>query len=909
MRGFPYEEILDTYSVGALREMARGRGIHSPGVPKPDLIRALGRLVDDSASVHAALGGLDDRARVLLAAFHGLEGMGSIQSLEIVHARSGLGGFDTALRALMQRALVLYSARSYYGMSELWPSPEAAQGFRERDPTQGVLAVPLALELVSSGTVLPPLRLDGAEPEVARSQEQSPSNLLQGLFSLVRWSEERRIKITKTTGALAKPDLRGLAKRLNCEEDFARWIGALARASGLLQEKYYVAEPHPHALEFFRKSPRDQVAGLLGAWIAIRTWSEFFRIPGIASHNAEIPRQDQAFSDVPTAFDLVRARAFHSGLIARAASKQWIPLGAFLVAAREEKPDFLIPAQPRSRWVFTSSNSATYRGFWKAGGTYYASGSELRRDRDWDLVQGGFVSQVLEGPLRWLGLVALGYDEGDELVAFRLTPLGESVFGLAEALQPEEASGPPPKTFTLQPNFEIVAYTEPEHLPALFELERFAERVSAERVAQYRLTRESVYRGLQDGLTAEAITRFLGERSTADVPQNVAYTLNDWQQLFDTIHLRRSALLVQTEDDAELESLIGQLPEGALTRVGPGWGVLEPPLTDAVRHRLAELPDAGAFDYGRDIARALSVTEQLEIHAPVRDLDLRLRGRLEQFAEPDLLSGPVASFRITRDSLGRAQELGMGPGEVLRFLEAYGQPPLPADVGLTLRGWAGEVALVSLAPAVVLATDEATFGDFTAVDELRALLWLKLSDRAALVREEHVPALEAALARRGIRTVDRLALRLSAPGARASKPVAATHLSPSRRVSPAEVLRIEPSPSAAASRPRPAHPLPSPVRLDYERDETGTAELLDQAAAKGRRVLMDYTTSAGHRDLHKVDPIEVEHGDHARLWAYCQQSGSLREYRIARIAGIALLEERFSPARYTDYRNHFDFDP
>jgi hypothetical protein len=80
------------------------------------------------------------------------------------------------------------------------------------------------------------------------------------------------------------------------------------------------------------------------------------------------------------------------------------------------------------------------------------------------------------------------------------------------------------------------------------------------------------------------------------------------------------------------------------------------------RARSAELakaveaaPDASAFDYSREIAGVLAVTAAgdpgeehcLEVRLRERDLDLRLRARLEQFAEATGVGKGDALIRTT----------------------------------------------------------------------------------------------------------------------------------------------------------------------------------------------------------------------------------------------------------------------
>jgi hypothetical protein len=70
----------------------------------------------------------------------------------------------------------------------------------------------------------------------------------------------------------------------------------------------------------------------------------------------------------------------------------------------------------------------------------------------------------------------------------------------------------------VQPNFDVIAYLDHMANGQLSFLERNAERVNAsEHVAQYRITRDSVYRGLESGTSVQEMLdtwqRWVGQRT------------------------------------------------------------------------------------------------------------------------------------------------------------------------------------------------------------------------------------------------------------------------------------------------------------------------------------------------------------------------------------------------------------
>ncbi len=157
------------------------------------------------------------------------------------------------------------------------------------------------------------------------------------------------------------------------------------------------------------------------------------------------------------------------------------------------------------------------------------------------MVEGGFVRTVLVGPLHWQGIVDL--DREDHPGMFRLLP------GAATILSPETPVGEeiPWGRLIVQPNFELIALA-PVSEVLLVSLDRFAERVSLEHIAQYRLTKASVTRAIQAGLHAETIQAQLERAAGGEIPQNVRYSLQEWERQARRVEVWQGATLVEVDD-------------------------------------------------------------------------------------------------------------------------------------------------------------------------------------------------------------------------------------------------------------------------------------------------------------------------------------------------------------------------
>ena len=138
-------------------------------------------------------------------------------------------------------------------------------------------------------------------------------------------------------------------------------------------------------------------------------------------------------------------------------------------------------------------------------------------------------------------------------VAFRLTPLGAYLFGLADQ-PPAEPAAAHAGRVVVQPNFQIFAL-EPIAEQTLVSLDRFADRVKADKAFEYRLSRESLYRAHQNGMSVGDAVAFLEQASSAPLPQNVLRTLDEWAQSYERIIVRRNAALLHALDPQVLDAL------------------------------------------------------------------------------------------------------------------------------------------------------------------------------------------------------------------------------------------------------------------------------------------------------------------------------------------------------------------
>jgi hypothetical protein len=154
--------------------------------------------------------------------------------------------------------------------------------------------------------------------------------------------------------------------------------------------------------------------------------------------------------------------------------------------------------------------------------------------------------------LALLGVVDVGYREG-AFHSLRLSRLGARLLESRAAATEEgppaaggavetAAAAPASPLVLVNPDFEILMYPEaPEEWVWLASL--FADRLDSDHVKRYRLSRESVKRGIVAGLGREEILGFLETSARGQVPPNVLFSLGEWTDGVELVRQQKVTLL------------------------------------------------------------------------------------------------------------------------------------------------------------------------------------------------------------------------------------------------------------------------------------------------------------------------------------------------------------------------------
>ena len=873
--------LLDQYNVRALRLLAERLGLlGGEPVPRAALIERLTRFLGGTEHLRAVEDYLGPRHWQVLASPALKEG-GSM-SLYALRIRLQMLGASYAeclsvFHDLLSWGCLLFSSGVHFSGSKL-DIPNSRE--LETKLRRFVVTFPtLWEEACRRGGGMIPLPAPVDPPVEIR--EADFSDLQREVFLSLRFWAKTPLRLT-TRGLPYKTDMARLAAQvgergLNVERKRGVNVSArlwfavsLLESSPLVERRAEGIVPSDMAEEFLHSSSSTQARALYEVWFASR-FDEFRQIPTLSL--SYYGREDQPWldddyapdGDIPGQEKLTTARAAILNVITGLLPETWVAVTDLARLVRAWDPDFLVVAVPSDAY----SNhpyfgyASLYSNPRDSGRSYYQRISRrgeprqqalLKFDEDWMEVEGAYVAQVLAQPLHWLGLVDLGFDHSGSLVAFRLSRLGRHLLGGEPLEEVASVNSAPP--LVVQPNFELIVLDATSNLGLLARLDHFSDRQSLDRAAVYRLTRESLVRGLAHGLTGSEVIAVLEEASRAPLPQNVRYSLEEWARLYESVHLRWRASLLEAGSPAELDRWLADPELAPLLgkRLSP-TAVLVPSanrqkVEKAIRSHTRHLP---VVDYGRPARGVFHVTESAQVQVRRGEDEPYLRYRLACMADLVEVNAEGPLYRITPASVQRAVQTGLEPHFLVAYLQARAAGNVPADALLRLRGWAGLYPPLRHEAVIALeAPNGFRWEDLEDVPAIRSLLLARVTPQLALARPESFDALRQALAERGVK----LEAGLSALPTLASPDVTDSRDSPvpSSGLSPEEAL-FEAVAQAISQVPPP--PPGSGQKLIVSLEKSMLIRFLDLARREGRWINLGWIDREGEEVGATVRPTSL----------------------------------------------------
>lgn len=638
------------------------------------------------------------------------------------------GIFEQSLRRLLMLGLLFWGKQTNFG---------------GRDYTSGVydgvLIVPQAVKDVVNDIV---------SKEKSRHAEQPTSQIeiAEGMRAFQRtlylyWAHVATLREGLpliNNGLLSRSALRqmiellgpkGRVEQIRTEQDVPRllFIRLLLMKLGLLQERKGALYPLP-ADDFFTLPLLERAHRCYRLWLETSFWNELAYLPDVIVRPGPAPL-DAAHAEVVQARHLlmerILAEPFGTGL----------DVSAFIARTKLYAPYLLFPRQYGPRAERYSVGSNPY------GWDFRLRHGWLTHREGWHLVEGGFIRTVVLGPLHWLGIVEIKSESN--AVAFCLAPATSLITSDTLSTLEEMPWG----RLIVQPNFELVALA-PVSEALLIKLDRFAERLSLEHIAQYRITKASITRAIQSGLHAETIQHILEDAAGGELPQNVHYSLGEWERQVRRIELWQSATLLEVHDAALLDTLFAHEETRPLLarRLSPTLAEVAPqqlPAIQAVLWQRNYLPAVTAAPQ-RDSLLENGHTVQCEpqwrlsndgLLQPLYAVtDLYLVAAIGRFTQADELTG---WRKISAATIQRVTVTGLSLDTIIRFLQQYCAGGVPNSFLIRLKLWGngyGQQPTIRVEQAPMLYLSDPILQDLQADEEVQYLLGAEVAQKARLVR-------------------------------------------------------------------------------------------------------------------------------------------------------------------------------
>jgi hypothetical protein len=367
------------------------------------------------------------------------------------------------------------------------------------------------------------------------------------------------------------------------------------------------------------------------------------------------------------------------------------------------------------------------------------------------------LAAILLGPAYQLGLVRAADEIPSGRRVVQLTPLGR--YSLAIGPPP-----PPRASFDhflfVQPNFEVIAYRQGLTPTLIGQFSRFARWSQVGAALELKLTPESVYRGLEGGLSTDSMLERLSKHSSRPLPAGVAEALRTWASRRDRVTYYSSATLVEFATPEEMETARKLWPTTTIGRV--------PPV--AISDRLLLVEDeasipftrfrmAGSRDYRRPAEACVDVeADGVTLSLDLGRSDLLVDAELVRFADeqrlrsrPDGTSSPRRLFVVSPASLARAAENGLTVSQMSRwFLQRTGSE-MPSAIRLLLHAATpGISAFPARRPIVMTVPTEELLDGLMQHPSTGPHLGDRLGPTTAIIPEDDFEPLRKALAELGL---------------------------------------------------------------------------------------------------------------------------------------------------------------
>ncbi len=443
------------------------------------------------------------------------------------------------------------------------------------------------------------------------------------------------------------------------------WL-ALARGIGLVIDEAHSDRTRSASAEYWADNGFHLPQMVAAKWMGLRSWHELGGLQG-------------------------------EGATARLASPYLRP-AVFLWLARVPAGDWMAIEDlaehlegQNSSWssaILEEGDSSTAEARGRIGSDYRTRTASRKNKSAEPEPSGGLplLQAMLLGPAYQLGLVRAAEEIPSGRRVVQLTDLGRYLL----ALGPPPAPRPSFEHFLfVQPNFEVIAYRQGLNAALIGQLSRFMIWTQSGAALEMKLTAESVYRGLEGGLTPDAMLARLARHTARPLPTGVAEAVKTWSSRRDRISYFGSATLIEFASAVALEdALLMWADEGraAPSRVADRILLVE----DESTIPFGKFRLAGSRDYRRPPETCVEVeSDGVTLALDLGRSDLFIDTELDRIADelPDDGRGGASRrrYRITPQSLRHAVDDGLTSTFLSKWFTQRVGADLPPAVRLLLH--------------------------------------------------------------------------------------------------------------------------------------------------------------------------------------------------------------------------------
>ena len=569
-----YRSILPGETIKKLREIARQRGIAISGTRKADIIEQIIPVLADRQATRAEMRHLDKLGIDLLAYMHLTIFPGYGSTMENILSRFRLWKQEYSpqairkqLQKMHQRGLIL-SFKEQQSRYYIVPS-----AIRHNIPPQTALIQPYPTEKIDPESISehpfavfnqklymvweylhtqhpslsPPMHRESVEDEWPYLQKwpHFAAEIREiGRHGYFFRNGTESLGVPPPDFHLCSADRKQLREKLGCtNEEIEFYYMLLTTIQAVTETPGQALQTHPEVMQrILSFSPAHQAHLFTLAWQLTDTWSEMDMV--LRSTDTIRVRRSLlyvTFEPENLYKEWAEGRLTVFRLLSLLEENHWVSLRDLLQKLHFAFPDLLhMLSNPAVWWLESTKKKRQF-------GTTFD---------DWQQSVGQFIFAMLKGPLSWLGIVHLGYQES-ALKAVRLTPLGAFVTGKRDTPAFQAAQAAPQDAIQFTDDLQIII--TPGQVPIqLYDLLQTMGtlQTSTPRQFVYQITAASIQNAFDKGETPQTLLHSLGQICPKEIPEAWEQKLTLWHQNYGQLHLYRDITLLELADEYILQELL-----------------------------------------------------------------------------------------------------------------------------------------------------------------------------------------------------------------------------------------------------------------------------------------------------------------------------------------------------------------